>query len=530
MTINSRDGAARSLSISAVIAVLAISLGPSAALGQTPVDNFLLEQGQEALRSSNLGRSALAIQFTCFELIDLNTNTGGVTGSTLELFQRCSELVTTANSLTAAPNPAATGLELGYTNPTEMLAAFQQVNGEELQASASMAQTASNEQFSSIAARLGALRGATSTSVASLTAAGTEFMFGSGGGASADDAGMPFGPWGWFVRGTFTTGERDPSDPNSFVGQEDGFEFDQYGVTVGIDRSSGASVWGVALGYSSYDLDMTSRSAGSGVPTNIVSGGSIEADNISGTVFYDYSAQNNLYFSAVAGFGSQTFDMARKFVYFAPDPTNPVVTTNQTRGLTAAPDGNSLAGAVTLGRPVNRGSWFIDPHVGLSVDRITIDQFSEVDSGNSNPNSTGAIPAMQLAFAEQDIDSLRANIGVQFSNNINTGFGSIRPTFSAEWYHEFEDDPRSIKVKYALEDVLASDTSLPTNNFRTGFDDCISCFSLTSEAPDSDYFVVGAGIAAAFQGGLQAFAMFESLLGYENLNAYSLTLGLRGTF
>jgi len=134
---------------------------------------------------------------------------------------------------------------------------------------------------------------------------------------------------------------------------------------------------------------------------------------------------------------------------------------------------------------------------------------------------------MQLAFDEQEIDSLRATIGIQFSDNINTSFGSVRPTFSFDWYHEFEDDPRVIKVKYALEDELAGQGQ---GAFTTGFDDCVSCFSLISEAPDSDFFVVGAGIPATYRSGFQAFLMFESLLDYENLDAYSVTLGLRGQF
>ncbi len=71
---------------------------------------------------------------------------------------------------------------------------------------------------------------------------------------------------------------------------------------------------------------------------------------------------------------------------------------------------------------------------------------------------------------------------------------------------------------------------MPVQAFTSGFDGCASCFSLISEAPDSDFFVVGAGIASAFRSGFQAFLMFEALLGYENLDAYSVTLGLRGQF
>ena len=506
-------------SFSLILATAAL-LGPPASA--QPIPTFLNEQGGADLTNSNLGQSALAIQRTCGQLIALNL-LAPLTGSSLELFQRCGELVHTSDSLNTVP----VGLPrtLGYTDPDEMLAAFQQVNGEELQATANMAQNASNEQFSTIAARLGALRGATSASITSVTANGADMMFGSGGGAAAD-AGMPFGPWGWFFRGTYTTGERDPSNPTSFLGQENGFEFDQYGLTFGIDHISGSSVWGVAVTYSSYEVEMTNRSAGAGISTQVVNESEIEADSVSGSFFYDVSGQNDVYFSALAGFGAQSFDMARNFIYFAPVPGDPLTISDQTRALTAAPDGDSLSASLTLGRAINRGSWLIDPYIGVTYDTINIDRFAEIDSGNTNSANPGAVqPAMQLAFDEQEIDSLRSIVGIQFSNNINTSFGSMRPTFSADWHHEFEDDPRVIRVKYALEDDLAGQ-----GNFTSGFNGCVSCFSLTSEAPDSDFFVVGAGIAAAYRSGFQAFLMFEGLLGYSNLDAYSVTVGFRGQF
>ena len=513
-----------SSAFSLLLAAAAV-LGSPLAVAQ-PVQTFLMEQGGVELTNSNLGQSAIAVQLTCLELIPLS---GELTAAGDELFARCGELVHTADNFNR-DGSSTLPRQLGYTDSEELLAAFQQVNGEEIQATANMSQNASNEQFSTIAARLGALRGVTSASLTSVTATGTDFMFGSGGGAAADDGSMPFGPWGWFFRGTYTTGERDPSDPTSFAGQENGFEFDQYGVTIGIDHSSGASVWGVALSYSSYALDMTNQSAGASIQTQVVEEGEIDADSISGTFFYDHSGQDGAYLSAVAGYGAQTFDMARNFIYFAPDPGVADIV-DQTRSLIAAPDGDSLAASLTLGRAIYRGSFVIDPHLGVTYDRIIIDRYAEVDSGNTNSANPGAIQeGMQLAFDEQKINSKRTNVGIQFSSNINTGFGSVRPTLSADWFHEFENDPRVIKVKYALEETLANDASLPTNGFQTGFDGCVSCFSLTSEEPDSDFVVVGAGIAAATRGGFQSFLMFEALLGYEKLDAYSVTLGLRGQF
>ena len=518
MNINRCDFRTRLFSVSYLILATTALLGPPPTSAQ-PIPTFLTEQGGADLTNSNLGQSALAIQRTCGQLAALGGF--GLTGSSLELFQRCNELVATADTLNSSP----TGnfpRSLGYSDADELLAGLQQVNGEESQAAANMAQNASYDQFSSIGARLGALRGATSASVSSVAANGAQFMFGSGGGAAAD-AGAPFGPWGWFFRGTYTTGDRDPSDPTSFLGQENGFDFDQYGLTIGIDHMSGSSVWGVAVTYSSYEVEMINRSTAANTQTNVVDGGEIEADSVNGSFFYDHTGQNNVYFSALAGYGAQSFDMARNFIYFSQNTTDSTVV-DQTRSLIAAPDGDSVAASLTLGRAINRGGFVIDPHIGVTYDRVTIDRFTEVDSGNLTMGQV-AIEAMHMAFDEQEIDSLRVNIGIQFSDNVNTSFGSVRPTFSFDWYHEFEDDPRVIKVKYALEDQLADQ-----GNFITGFDNCVSCFSLTSEAPDSDFFVVGAGIAASYRSGFQAFLMFEGLLDYENVNAFAVTVGLRGQF
>ncbi|MCG8376029.1 MAG: autotransporter outer membrane beta-barrel domain-containing protein, partial [Chlorobiales bacterium] len=323
-----------------------------------------------------------------------------------------------------------------------------------------------------------------------------------------------------FVRGTFTTGDRDPSNPSSFTGEENGFDYDQYGLTVGIDRRSGNAVWGVALGYTNYEVEMEIVGQNTSGVNNVVDGGTIESDSFNGSIYFDHNSDNDVYISALAGFGNSSFDMVRNFIYFSNNTTVPDVV-NQTRVLTAAPDADIFAGSITFGRFIQRGASVIDPRVGLTWDRMTIDRFAEVDGGNN-----GAGPsAMQLAFDEQKIRSFRLNVGLQFSHNFNTTFGSVRPTLSADWYYEIEDDPRVINAKYALEDDLAG-----MGSFRTGFDGCVSCFSLTSEAPDSNFYVVGAGIAAATQGGFQAFVMLEGLFGYSNLNAYAATIGLRGQF
>ena len=503
-------------------------LAPQAATAQ-PIPTFI--NGLE-LGDTNIGRSAIAVQRTCKELIDTGFNADpSATTSGAELWRRCNELVATANSINTGTQA---GRTLGYTADEDLLAAFQQVNGEETMAQSSLAQNGTYEQFSSVGARLGALRGASSASVTSVAANGTDFMYGSGGGAAADDA--PFGPWGWFIRGTYASGDRDPSDPNGFVGEENGFDFDQYGLTLGVDHTSGSRVWGVAVSYSSYDLDMQTLGAAAGAASNTdrVNDGTIESDSVTGTVYFDYTSDSDVYFSALGGFGGQSFDLARSFIYVPTCTTTcgtDVVT--QRRTLVGAPDGDSQAATLSLGRMVQRGSWVIDPHIGVTYDNVTIDQFAESDTGNASGDGIQGLDAMQLMFDEQEIKSLRATLGIQFSKNVNTSFGSVRPTFSVDWHHEFEDDPRELKVKYVLEDdLVGAPVVVPgqENTFALGFDCTVSCFSLFSEAPDSDFFVVGAGVAASYRSGLQAFLMLEGLVGYDDLSTYALTIGLRGQF
>ncbi|MEN7344289.1 MAG: hypothetical protein AAAFM81_15160, partial [Pseudomonadota bacterium] len=52
-------------------------------------------------------------------------------------------------------------------------------------------------------------------------------------------------------------------------------------------------------------------------------------------------------------------------------------------------------------------------------------------------------------------------------------------------------------------------------------------FRFFTDAPDSSFFQVAAGMSMVFENGLAAYADYESLLGYNNLKSSTLTLGLR---
>ena len=156
---------------------LLLALDVSAqALG--PIPQFIEDQG---LTNTNIGRAAIGVQVTCAQLIAIGANDLGGIGQENELWRRCNELVVTAIELNTGAALPPDARSLSYSSDEELLAAFQQVNGEEVQASANLSQTASYDQFSTIGARLEALRGGSSASVTSVAANGGDFMFGSGG-------------------------------------------------------------------------------------------------------------------------------------------------------------------------------------------------------------------------------------------------------------------------------------------------------------------------------------------------------------
>ena len=86
----------RRITVLAVLAGIQM-LGASVALAQTPdsIPDFLSAQN---LTNTNVGQSALAIQRTCGNLVGYTSTPGNTLDpSGQELFDRCSELVTTAN-------------------------------------------------------------------------------------------------------------------------------------------------------------------------------------------------------------------------------------------------------------------------------------------------------------------------------------------------------------------------------------------------------------------------------------------------
>jgi uncharacterized protein with beta-barrel porin domain len=492
-----------------------------------PLDEYTA-QARGSLVHQNI---AGAIQTVCPQLVG---SFGGMTSAIeapasprRDITLRCNELIQTAIEL-ADPEGAQPARSLRYTEADQLLAALQQVTGEEAVAQNTMTTRAANSQYTNIAARLDALRLAVGSASSSSSTAAFNFepdetfhaadglsALGHtsnrlGGGASADEPGLPAAGirnrGGLFLMGSYNGGDRDTTPV------EDGFDFDTFNLTVGVDRLfSGGGVIGLAVGYDDFSADFH--------VSPMVSGGEVEASGVSLSVFGSKDF-GTFFLDGIAGVGQLDFGIERMLRYASDNPNPDCLCPDQNRLLSADSEGDYYSLGLMGGWRVYKRAWLIQPTVAISLRNYRIDGYTEQDL-----TANGGMP---LRIGDQDIDSLRLIVGLQFQKAVSRSFGVLRPSFQLSWYHEFEDDPNIVSAKYAIEDELA--VTQPGLGFNPSLTGCLSCFQLTSEAPDQNFAVLGAGLTFVFPNSRVFTLYYEGLFGYQDLNSNAISASFRRQF
>ena len=85
------------------------------------------------------------------------------------------------------------------------------------------------------------------------------------------------------------------------------------------------------------------------------------------------------------------------------------------------------------------------------------------------------------------------------------------PQFNAAWMYQFEDNAETIKGYF-----VSDPDKIP--------------FRFETNTPDSDYFVLGAGISATFPRGASAFVHYETSLTQDDFQIWNVTAGMRLEF
>jgi outer membrane autotransporter protein len=383
-----------------------------------------------------------------------------------------------------------------FNAKTEASLALGQVTADQASAPVDASQTSIQSQIRNVGTRIAALRGGiTGFSARGLTvsldgerlpvgAIAEELVAGLAGvsGGAAGDSALAFGPWGVFINGSVSSGDKDRTE------NVDGFDFDAVSVTLGADyRFRDNLIAGAALGYARNDTDLDGN------------GGELDADGFSLSLYGTYYSDGGLYLDGIVTYGWSDYDQKRNIRYDIGS-----VRVDQTA--ISAFDGSEWSASFGGGYSLSNGPFSFGPTARLEYVSTSVDGFQE---RMSNPAADGGGWATRIE--DQDVSSFTSQLGGEISYAVSTGWGVLLPNLHLEWVHEFEDGADQVAGHF-VQDPTRTQFLLPTDDV------------------DRDYFNLRLGVSAQFAEGRAGYIYYRKLFGYRDLEADTIAAGLRLEF
>jgi uncharacterized protein with beta-barrel porin domain len=219
-----------------------------------------------------------------------------------------------------------------------------------------------------------------------------------GGAASGDLNGL-----GYFVRGTYTRGEKDTTE------EANGYTSDTYALVLGVDSYlDDKTQVGVAFNYTTSDADF-----------DLASGGT-DSNTYGATLYGSHAVLPNLYLEASAGYARASFDTERDSGF----------------GTVYGDTGGDITSA-SLGalyeHTVN-SRLALQPFAYLNYTHVELDGFEE----------RGGLTA--LIIDDNRIESLTSQVGASAAYQLTD---SLVGMASLAWEHEFENSGASVATAFA---------------------------------------------------------------------------------
>ncbi|WP_223789070.1 autotransporter domain-containing protein [Marinicella meishanensis] len=282
-------------------------------------------------------------------------------------------------------------------------------------------------------------------------------------------------PWGMFVNGTISMGERDAT------GRELGFDFDTYGLTAGVDyRFSPTKVAGVALGYANFDSEIEGEAE-------------VKSTGLTLTGYGSFYIKDNFYVDGRISYGNPDFEQKRRINFNLDNIAVDRVATGKT-------DSNQYSVAMSMGYHFNKNSWNITPNASVRYVKTSIDGFQETGAGGFN-----------FAFADQEVKSMVWSVGTSVSKAISLKNGVLSPQFDINISRETENDGGFIEARF----IDAPDDEI---------------FFIATDEPDRTFGSAGLGLVFIGANGKQAYINYRSIFGLEGFTRGTINIGARFEF
>lgn len=282
-------------------------------------------------------------------------------------------------------------------------------------------------------------------------------------------------PWGFFINGTFSMGERDQT------GRELGFDFDTYGLTAGLDyRFNSKTVLGMALGYAKFDSEISTAAR-------------LDSQSYTLTGYGSFNITDRFYMDARISYGQPEFEQKRRVQFSIANKSFDRIATGKTQA-------GQYTLAMSAGYQFNQKAWSITPNASVRYVKTKIDSFTEKGAGDFN-----------FVFSDQEIESLVVSAGLRVSRAFSLNNGVLTPQFDFNYNREMENDNDFIEAKF----IMAPDDEL---------------FLIETDSPDRTYGYAGAGLVFVTANGKQLYVNYRETIGLNNFSQGSVNLGGRFEF
>ena len=314
-------------------------------------------------------------------------------------------------------------------------------------------------------------------------AASQLFGPGVGGGASAD---AQFGTMAAFATVRYLNTQQDA---NRFA---PGFDQDGWNFLFGFDTQINPNlVVGLMGNYSESKVDYDQNR------------GRMDSDGWGLAAYGTYFMDNGFFVEGTGGYTKNQYDLRRNINYSILDGNETLTVDQVAKG---SPDANVLYATLGAGYSIARQSMSLTPQVSLNYTRNAVDGYTE---SMSRPLEPGG--ALALTMDDKTYTSFTSRVGFILANALSTDVGVFVPQVSVDWVHEFANDQQKITTRYA--------NDLSDNRWVT-----------QSDEPDRNYFDLGLGVSAQFAQGRSGFISFNRLVGYDNIDSYTISGGVRVEF
>jgi len=274
---------------------------------------------------------------------------------------------------------------------------------------------------------------------------------------------------GFFVKGQVNLGNKDSSS------NEIGFDISSKNITLGLDyQFTDQFLAGISAGYGYSNIDYEKGA------------GEMEAHLGSFSLYGSYYLPQEFYIDWVLSYSINAYDSERNISF-----------TGFKSIANSDPLGSQYGGSFGFGKDFFVENIFFSPYVRLEYLYTEIDDYNESGGGG-----------FALHLDEQSIYSVATTLGGQISKSISMPWGIVTPGARFEWLHQFEDDERTINTQ-----------------FISG-----GGFSVSTDAPDRDYFNLAASLAITLPEGKSAFLRYESRLGQTDIMSHTIEASVRIPF